>query len=102
MASTTEKRSEFWIRDLRINVKYSAGERTNAIGIPMGRFGGGWEWNVGFQASTLKRRSGTVIFNLLVAQVSISWASRAEIEERQRYSDQLRERREAREAAANT
>lgn len=39
----------------------------------MGRFGGGWQWELGFQAGNLTRRHGTVIVNLLVSSVRISW-----------------------------
>jgi len=34
----------------------------------MGRFGGGWNWNLGFQASKT-----TIIFNLLVMSIRVSW-----------------------------
>jgi len=34
----------------------------------MGRFGGGWNWKLGFQAG-----GRTVIFALLVASLRISW-----------------------------
>lgn len=40
---------------------------------PNGRFGGGWQWNVGVQAGNLTRRRGTVIVNLLIASVRIEW-----------------------------
>jgi hypothetical protein len=35
----------------------------------MGRFGGGWNWKLGFQAG-----GRTVIFSLLVAELRVSWA----------------------------
>jgi len=47
-----------------LRVKYE--RRTRAA--MMGRFGGGWNWEVGVQAS---RR--TVIVNLLVASVRFDW-----------------------------
>jgi len=34
----------------------------------MGRFGGGWNWNLGFQAG-----GRTVIFNLLVFSIRVWW-----------------------------
>lgn len=34
----------------------------------MGRFGGGWNWSLGFVAG-----GSTVIFNLLVMSVRVSW-----------------------------
>ena len=34
----------------------------------MGRFGGGWQWKLGFQASKT-----SIIISLLVAELSISW-----------------------------
>lgn len=39
----------------------------------LGRFGGGWMWKVGFQAGRLTRKRGTIIINLLVCYVIISW-----------------------------
>lgn len=39
----------------------------------MGRFGGGWQWEAGFQAGNLTRRRGTIIVNLLVSSVRIAW-----------------------------
>lgn len=33
---------------------------------PMGRFGGGWQWSLGFEAG-----GNTIIFNLLVCSVRI-------------------------------
>lgn len=41
---------------------------------PMGRFGGGWQWEVGAQASGFSRPRGTVIVNLLVASIRIDWS----------------------------
>lgn len=40
----------------------------------MGRFGGGWKWEVGIQVG-----STTVIVNLLVAYVRFYWAPRCEV-----------------------
>lgn len=34
----------------------------------MGRFGGGWQWELGFQANR-----STIIINLLILSVRISW-----------------------------
>ncbi len=38
---------------------------------PLGRFGGGWNWKLGFQAG-----GRTVIFSLLVLEVRIDWSKR--------------------------
>ena len=46
----------------RYRIEYSQRLKSNA----MGRFGGGWNWELGFQAS-----SSTVIFNLLVSSLRI-------------------------------
>jgi hypothetical protein len=35
---------------------------------PLGRFGGGWNWSLGFQAG-----GRTVMLNLLVAMLRVSW-----------------------------
>lgn len=43
----------------------------------LGRFGGGWQWKVGAQASTITRRSGCVIVDLLVASLRITWNRKA-------------------------
>lgn len=40
---------------------------------PMGRFGGGWLWKVGVQASEMRRERGTVIVSLVVTDITISW-----------------------------
>lgn len=40
----------------------------------MGRFGGGWNWKLGFQASTIPRPSGTVIISLLIADLRVDWS----------------------------
>jgi hypothetical protein len=40
---------------------------------PHGRFGGGWQWKVGVQASALRRARGTVIVSLLTSQLRIDW-----------------------------
>lgn len=40
----------------------------------MGRFGGGWQWKLGFQAGNLSRRRGTIIVSLLVCSVRIEWS----------------------------
>ncbi len=37
----------------------------------MGRFGGGWNWNLGFQAG-----GRTIILNLLWGSVRISWGKK--------------------------
>lgn len=42
--------------------------KMNSRKSPMGRFGGGWDWELGVQVS---RRS--VLFNLLVMIVRFSW-----------------------------
>jgi hypothetical protein len=39
----------------------------------MGRFGGGWDWKLGFQASTPSKYGWTIIFSLLVADFYVSW-----------------------------
>lgn len=39
----------------------------------MGRFGAGWNWNLGVQAG-----GSTVIFNLLVFSIRVSWRSKGE------------------------
>lgn len=39
-----------------------------------GRFGGGWQWKVGFQASRT-----CIIFNLLICSVRVSWYKEKEI-----------------------
>lgn len=41
---------------------------------PMGRFGGGWQWAVGFQLG-----GGTLILRLLVFSVVIDWGKRSQI-----------------------
>ena len=38
-----------------------------------GRFGGGWQWAVGFEASR-----NAIIFNLLICSISISWYKKKE------------------------
>jgi len=40
----------------------------------MGRFGGGWDWKLGIQASTPNKYGWTVIISLLVASLSIDYA----------------------------
>jgi len=40
-----------------------------------GRFGGGWQWKVGFQSC-----STSVIFNLLICNVAIAWYKEKEKE----------------------
>lgn len=42
----------------------------------MGRFGGGWQWNIGVQAGDLSRERGTVIVNLLTFSVRLKWGPR--------------------------
>lgn len=37
----------------------------------MGRFGGGWNWKLGIQASSLTKDSWTMIISLLVAELRI-------------------------------
>jgi hypothetical protein len=40
----------------------------------MGRFGGGWQWVVGFEAGGRRKNGGvTIILNLLVAMLRIEW-----------------------------
>ena len=39
-----------------------------------GRFGGGWQWKLGFQASRT-----CVIFNLLICSIRVSWYKEKEI-----------------------
>lgn len=39
----------------------------------MGRFGGGWDWKLGFQTSTPSRYGWTIILSLLVAEASASY-----------------------------
>lgn len=38
---------------------------------PMGRFGGGWNWNLGFQAG-----GRCIIFNLLWGSIRITWGKK--------------------------
>jgi hypothetical protein len=40
---------------------------------PWGRFGGGWNWSLGFQAGR-----STVMLNLLVAMLRVSWHKEAQ------------------------
>ncbi len=47
----------------RLAVAFRWGSRTNL----MGRFGGGWNWELGFQLG-----GTTIIFNLLVCSVRVS------------------------------
>ncbi len=37
-----------------------------------GRFGGGWNWNLGFMISSFSRR-GTLIINLLFGHIRFDW-----------------------------
>ena len=46
---------------------YSVHYSRRSADSPMGRFGGGWQWNVGVQVG-----GRTVILNLLVAELIIS------------------------------
>jgi hypothetical protein len=39
-----------------------------------GRFGGGWQWSLGVEAGNLSRKRGTIILNLLVSSLRISWS----------------------------
>jgi hypothetical protein len=48
----------------RVNFTYEHRSKDNL----WGRFGGGWQWELGFQAS-----SSTIIFNLLVSSLRVSW-----------------------------
>jgi hypothetical protein len=48
----------------RLKIRY---ERRFASNL-WGRFGGGWQWKLGLQASR-----STIIFNLLVATLTVSW-----------------------------
>lgn len=44
----------------------------------MGRFGGGWNWNLGFQTGGWSKAYGiSIIFNLLYGSVSIQYRSKA-------------------------
>lgn len=53
----------------RVKVKWSH----RPPSAPLGRFGGGWQWKLGVQASALRRSSGTVIVSLLVGDLRIDW-----------------------------
>jgi hypothetical protein len=56
----------------RVKVRY---ERKSRYALH-GRFGGGWQWKVGFQAGDLSRKHGTIIFSVLVFTVTVSWRRR--------------------------
>jgi hypothetical protein len=54
----------------RLEVTYSRRSSKNL----WGRFGGGWQWSLGFEAGRWTRDYGfTVILNLLVASLRIHW-----------------------------
>jgi hypothetical protein len=44
----------------------------------LGRFGGGWQWALGVQASRLRSRRGTILIRLLVLTVHVNWGRRIE------------------------
>lgn len=54
-----------------INWRYSHCDTSGA-----GRFGGGWQWQLGFQCGNLSRKRGHIIINLLVATLTIKWGPR--------------------------
>jgi hypothetical protein len=70
-----------WRRDWQVG-RVKVGFRHRPPSERMGRFGGGWQWEVGFQAGNLSRARGCVIVNLLVASVRVEWgpAPRAKID----------------------
>jgi hypothetical protein len=39
----------------------------------MGRFGGGFQWALGFDLTRIRSRRGTLIINLLVGYIRINW-----------------------------
>ena len=57
----------FFVGRLEITVELRKGQKHN----PWGRFGGGWNWELGFQAS-----SRTVIINWLIGSTRIYWPRR--------------------------
>ena len=53
----------------RMTLKFEARSTESA----WGRFGGGWDWKLGFQASTPSAYGWTVIISLLIAEATVSW-----------------------------
>lgn len=56
-----------WKRELTIRGSRWRFVYTRKCSSPMGRFGGGWDWQVGAQWT-----DDTVIFNLLIAYLRVS------------------------------
>jgi hypothetical protein len=64
-----------WTRQLGpVNVRYERRSRESR----MGRFGGGWQWEVGVRAGNLTRQRGTLYITLLVASLRVSWDRRTD------------------------
>ena len=41
---------------------------------PMGRFGGGWQWALGFRSGSFRRRTrGSILIDLLTFTVRLDW-----------------------------
>lgn len=57
------------------------------------RFGGGWQWALGFEASA-SDRGGTILLNLLFGMVRITWRTAKGVEADRRY-DEIRKQRRA-------
>jgi hypothetical protein len=60
---------------MRVNWTHHSRDRQSPL-MHLGRFGGGWEWDVGVKAGRLSRERGTVIVSLLVGSLRISWGAR--------------------------
>jgi len=71
-----------WHSDYIINRKFHAGRITAGISFRsanslMGRFGGGWNWKLGFQAG-----GNTIIISLLVLEIRFSYDTKLTYERR--------------------
>lgn len=52
-------------------IRWSVRRRSSSE--PLGRFGGGWQWNLGVQASAIPAPRGTIIVNLVTLSVRVDW-----------------------------
>lgn len=73
----------------------------------MGRFGGGWQWELGFQTGSLspqqlKEYGFTLIINLLVASIRINYRTNACIARDLRWEQERKEREQNANTATNT
>lgn len=69
----TDKKLTFGRFTLRYRHRGPDTESQMIHGWQTGRFGGGWQWEVGVHASNLSRAKGSIALHLLVCSVTLSW-----------------------------